>query len=67
MKESIRKERQHKLKNIIDAAVGHLENSVATLEDANLYTDDTQEHDVDTFVTRLEDIIQEMRDMYNTI
>jgi len=67
MNERIRKERTEKLKKTIQATINHLECGLATLEDANLYSFEDQEHDIDTFSTRLQDILNEMREMVSSI
>ena len=65
MKESIRQERAKKLKATLQASVNHLQSGLNALEDANLHTTEDQEHDVDVFCTRMEDILQEMREMFS--
>lgn len=67
MNEKTRQERQQKLLNSIKASAGHLKRGLATLEDANLYSTDEQEHDIDTFATRLDDILTEMQDIFEFI
>lgn len=61
MKEKVRQERSQKLQNIIDATVCHLERAQSALEDANLYTNEEQEHQVDILTDRLENLIKDMR------
>ena len=61
MKENIRQERLEKFQRTIIAALDHLERAKSTLEDANLYTSDDQEQQVDTLVTRIEDLIKDVR------
>lgn len=67
MKEKIKQERATKLQNILDAAVEHLERALATLEDANLYTNEVQERRVDIMVKHLENLTQDVRAEYHAI
>lgn len=61
MNEKIRDERQRRIKAIVDAATKHLENARLTLEDTNLYSDEEQEHHVDTLVTRITDVLTDLQ------
>lgn len=61
MKETIRRERQAKLLVILQMTEKHLEDALCTLNDANLYSNEDQEHQIDTLVTHIGDIMKDLQ------
>lgn len=61
MKEEARRQRQTKLQGALQITAKLLKCALSAFNDANLYSNEEQEHQIDTLVTRIEDILRDLQ------